>query len=329
MLEVTIDAVIKNPKVSIVIPTYKGEKSIAKLVDQLVFQFDEIPLEIVIVNDSSPDQSHKVCLNILTNHPSVVHYLRLGKNVGEHSAVMAGLNHATGDYVAIVDDDLQNPPSEVLKLIKYTMTNQFDVVYSSYVRKKHPRFRNLGSWFNDVSATLLLGKPRFLYLSSFKCITRYALEEIIKYKGPFPYIDGLLLKCTDNIGVLEVEHSQRVEGTSGYTLKKLIQLWMNMAINFSFLPLRISFFLGMFIASLGFIYAIYTLVHKLIDPSLPTGWASLIIVISFFSGVQLILLGVIGEYIGKVLMSINQLPQYSVKEYYSSGDRKKTKKSYD
>lgn len=325
----SIDEVIKNTKLTIVIPTYKGEKTIAKLVDQLVIQFGDIPLEIVIVNDSSPDQSHKICINIQKNYPSVVNYLRLGKNVGEHSAVMAGLNYATGDYVAVVDDDLQNPPSEVLKLFNYTMTNQLDVVYTTYFRKKHPRFRNFGSWFNDVSATLLLGKPKLLYLSSFKCMTRYVLEEIIKYKGPFPYIDGLLLKCTDNIGVLEVEHSQRAEGTSGYTLKKLIQLWMNMAINFSFLPLRISFFLGLFISSLGFGYAIYTFVNKLIDPSLPTGWASLIIVISFFSGVQLILLGVIGEYLGKVLMSINQLPQYSVKEYYSSGERKKTKRSHE
>ena len=164
----TIDKLIVNPKVSIVIPTYKGAKSIAKLVDQLVFEFGDVPVEIVIVNDASPDQSHEICINIQKKYPHIVDYLRLGKNVGEHSAVMAGLNHATGDYVTIVDDDLQNPPGEVLKLFNYTMSNQYDAVYTSYSRKKHPKFRNLGSWFNDVSATLLLGKPKLLYLSSFK-----------------------------------------------------------------------------------------------------------------------------------------------------------------
>ncbi len=322
----TNDTLTKKPKVSIVIPTYKGEKSIAKLVDQLVSEFADTPIEIIIVNDASPDQSHEICINIQKKHPSLVHYLRLGKNVGEHSAVMAGLNHAISDYVVVVDDDLQNPPGEVLKLFNYTITNKYDVVYTSYSRKKHPRFRNWGSKFNDISATLLLGKPKLLYLSSFKCMTRYVVEEIIKYKGPFPYIDGLLLKCTDNIGILEVAHYERSESKSGYTLKKLFQLWMNMAFNFSFLPLRISFFLGLFISSLGFGYAIYTFVNKLYDPSLPTGWASLIILISVFSGVQLILLGVIGEFLGKVLMSINQFPQYSVKEYFSSRERKKNKK---
>lgn len=317
----TVNTITANPKVSVVIPTYKGEKSIAKLVDQLIIQLSEISFEIIIVNDSSPDQSHNVCLNIQTTHPFVVRYLRLGKNVGEHSAVMAGLNHTTGDYVAIVDDDFQNAPSEVLRLIEYTSDNHFDVVYTAYDEKKHSWFRNFGSRVNDVSATVLLGKPRSLYLSSFKCISRYVLEEIIKYKGPFPYIDGLVLKCTDNIGVLKVGHSDRAEGESSYTLKKLMQLWLNMAINFSFLPLRISFILGIFFATLGIGYSFYTIMHKIFDPSLPTGWASLIITISIFSGVQLILLGVIGEYLGKVLMSVNQLPQYSVKEDYHSKDQ--------
>lgn len=307
-------------KTSIIIPTYKGEKSIAKLVDQLIERLSEVSIEIIIVNDSSPDNSHDVCLNIQNTYPSIVRYLRLGKNVGEHSAVMAGLNYATGDFAVIIDDDFQNSPNEVLKLIEYSVDKHFDVVYTSYAEKKHSRFRNFGSWVNDVSASVLLGKPRSLYLSSFKCMNRYVLEEVIKYKGPFPYIDGLILKCTDNIGVLEVEHSERYEGESGYTFKKLVQLWLNMAINFSFAPLRISFILGLFFATIGICFSIYTIIHKIIDPGLPTGWASLIIAISVFSGVQLILLGVLGEYLGKVLMSINQLPQYSIKEDYHSED---------
>jgi len=307
-------------KTSIVIPTYKGEKSIAKLVDQLIGRLSEVSIEIIIVNDSSPDNSHEVCVNIQHTYPSVVRYLRLGKNVGEHSAVLAGLNYSTGDIVVIIDDDFQNSPSEVLKLIEYSVEQNFDVVYTAYAEKKHSRFRNFGSWVNDVSASLLLGKPRSLYLSSFKCMNRYVLEEVIKYKGPFPYIDGLILKCTDNIGVLEVEHSARSEGESGYTFKKLVQLWLNMAVNFSFVPLRVSFILGLLFATIGICFSIYTLIHKIIDPGLPTGWASLIIAISVFSGVQLILLGVLGEYIGKVLMSVNQLPQYSVKEDYHSKD---------
>ena len=316
-----MNGITTESRISIVIPTYRGEKSIAKLVDLLIAQLSETWLEIIIVNDSSPDRSHDVCVTIQNTYPSVVRYLRLGKNVGEHSAVMAGLNYATGDYIAIVDDDFQNSPSEVFKLIEYSKANDFDVVYTYFVKKRHSWFRNFGSWVNDVSASILLGKPRSLYLSSFKCLNRYVLEEIIKYKGPFPYIDGLVLRSTDNIGVLEVAHSERSAGESGYTFKKLVQLWLNMAINFSFLPLRISFILGLIFSVAGISYSIYTIAHKIIDPSLPTGWASLIIAISVFSGVQLILLGVIGEYIGKVLMGVNQLPQYSIKEDYCSKDQ--------
>src|SRR5665811_1796848 len=153
MVQMTMNEITTKPKISIVIPTYKGEKSIAKLVDQLIVQLSEIWLEIIIVNDSSPDQSHDVCVTIQNIYPSVVRYLRLGKNVGEHSAVMAGLNYTTGDYIAIIDDDFQNSPNEVLKLIEYSKENHFDVVYTAYAKKKHSWFRNFGSWVNDVSAS--------------------------------------------------------------------------------------------------------------------------------------------------------------------------------
>jgi glycosyltransferase involved in cell wall biosynthesis len=305
-------------KISILIPTYRGGKSISQLVNQLILGLDNIDLEIVIVNDCSPDNSHAQCLELHDKYPEIITYIRLSKNVGEHSAVMAGLNYVKGDNVVIIDDDFQNPPSEVKKVIRFAEQNDYDVIYTKYPQKKHSKFRNFGSWVNNITAQVLLKKPRSLYLSSFKCINKRCVDNIVRYKGPFPYIDGLILASTENIGVIQVEHSKRQDGESGYTFKKLIHLWLNMAINFSILPLRISFFLGVFLACIGVLYSINILIQRAINPNLPIGWASIITAIMVFSGAQLMMVGIIGEYVGKILLNVNQLPQFSVREMHQN-----------
>jgi undecaprenyl-phosphate 4-deoxy-4-formamido-L-arabinose transferase len=304
---------------SIVIPVYNAEKTIHRLVDELIRDLDfHCRLEIILVNDNSIDRSEEVCISLYEKYKKVIKFYSLSMNVGEHSAVMAGLNKATGDYIVIMDDDFQNPISEVVKLVNAALENDHDVVYSYYEKKRHSLFRNLGSWFNDRVANIMLKKPKDLYLSSFKILNRFLVDEIIKYHAPFPYIDGLILQVTDKIWKVKVEHHERQESRSGYTFKKLTLLWLNMFTNFSILPLRSSIILGLIFALVGLALGIYTVIEKILYPDLPIGFASLIVSISVFSGIQLIMLGVVGEYIGRVFLSLNRKPQYTIKKIYES-----------
>jgi len=305
-----------NIKLSIVIPVYNGEKSIGQLVDKLVQELSMFDLEIVLVNDHSPDNSEKICIEAQKKYSNIVSLYSLAKNVGEHNAVMAGLNNTTGDYVAIMDDDFQNPPKEVIKLVSTAMENNYDVVYSYFESKKHSTFRNLGSWFNDKVANILLDKPKDLYLSSFKLMNRFVVNEIIKYESPFSYIDGLILQITDNIGKVKVEHSERMEGKSSYTLKKLVSLWLNMFTSFSTIPLRVSVYLGFIFSFIGVAYIIISIIEKIINPDIAPGYTSLITIILIFSGVQLISVGIIGEYVGRIFIAQNKKPQYTIKNKF-------------
>jgi len=306
---------------SILIPVYNSEKTIGRLVEGLIGNLCPLfKLEIVLVNDNSIDRSDEVCVSLFEKHRKTVKFYSLSRNVGEHSAVMAGLNNATGDFVVIMDDDFQNPVSEVIKLVDTALGKNYDVVYSYYEKKRHNLLRNMGSWLNDRAANYMLKKPKGLYLSSFKVLNNFLVNEIIKYKAPFPYIDGLILQITDKIGTVKVEHHERKEGRSGYTLRKLISLWLNMFTNFSILPLRISIILGLIFASIGLLLGVKTIVEKFLDPDIPVGFASLFISISIFGGIQLIMLGMVGEYLGRIFLSLNKKPQYTIRKAYEYRD---------
>lgn len=305
-------------KTSIVIPVYNGALSIGRLVDELIIRLSPVfNIEIVLVNDCSPDNSEEVCIGITKNHPEFVSFYSLAMNVGEHNTVMAGLNKATGDYAIIMDDDFQNPVSEVIKLIDYMINSNYDVVYTYYEEKKHSRFRNLGSQFNDRVANIMLKKPKNLYMSSFKIINRFLIDEVIKYNLPYPYLDGLILRSTSNIGKIKVSHTERQIGKSNYTLKKLISLWMNMFTNFSILPLRISIILGFIFSFIGFIIGIDALIEKIYNPNVPQGYTFIVIIISFYAGIQLIAIGMVGEYLGRIFMAHNKKPQYSIRKSFN------------
>lgn len=301
------------PLVTVCIPVYNGAKTIAPLVAEIARELTPYyRIEIVLVNDFSRDNSDEVCKQIAQDY-SFVKYISLRKNFGEHNAVMCALNYATGDYIVIVDDDFQNPPHEIRTLVEEARKG-YDVVYSAFREKQHNKFRNLGSGFNDRVATWLLGKPRDLYLSSFKAISGDMVRKIICYKGPSPYIDGLILRETRSIASVEVQHDARREGQSNYTLTKLVALWLNMFINFSIMPLRIFSLFGVFVILFSFIAAVIFIIQKLLDPGSQMGWTSVMVSILFFSGVQILFLGLIGEYIGKHYLQTNGTPQWVVKE---------------
>ena len=303
--------------VSIVIPVYNAQDTIGSLVDELVARLGpSYRLELVLINDCSADRSEDACIALFDKHPQVVRFFSLAKNVGEHNAVMAGLNQSSGDFVLIMDDDFQNPISAVMNLLNFGLEHDYDVVYTWYRKKRHALWRNLGSWFNDQVANVMLKKPRGLYLSSFKLLNRFLVKEIIKYDLPFSYIDGLILRTTEKIGRLQVEHGAREIGKSGYTLRKLIRLWMNMFVNFSILPLRVATLLGMIFSLIGLGIGVWTVIEKLSNPNLPVGYAALTVIVSIFAGIQLIAVGMNGEYVGRIFLSLNRSPQYTIRRRF-------------
>jgi undecaprenyl-phosphate 4-deoxy-4-formamido-L-arabinose transferase len=308
--------------ISVVVPVYNGAKTIPKLIEQLDKHLrPQNALELILVNDGSTrDNSDEVC-EVAAQQNDWIVYIELSTNFGEHNAVMAGLNHSTGDYVVIMDDDLQNPPHEVIRLVDELDRGDYDVVFSFYKKTQQGMIRNLGSAFNNLIATYILKKPRDLYLSSFKCISRSMVKEVIKYDGPSPYIDGLILRSTTRYGRLEVEHSSREVGRSGYTLRKLVSLWLSMFTNFSILPLRVASSIGLLLATLSGLAGIVVIIEKIMNPDLPTGWASLFVALLFMSSVQLLAIGLMGEYLGRVLMKLNKTPQFVVRRTIRSKEQ--------
>jgi undecaprenyl-phosphate 4-deoxy-4-formamido-L-arabinose transferase len=306
--------------VSILIPVYNSEGTIGQLVEVLVdtLRPHYEALQVVLVNDGSQDRSHEVATGLVQRYPGIVTYLRLSRNFGEHNAVMCGLNHVAGDCVVIMDDDFQNPPGEVKALVD-KLGEGHDVVYSCYERKQHNWFRNLGSRFNDWVATHVLKKPANLYLSSFKAMDAFLVQLVTRYEGPFPYLDGLILRFTTRIGTQLVRHAKREEGHSNYNLRRLARLWLNMLTTCSVTPLRLASVIGLGMSVIGVGLALFFIVSYLaggllLNQPIPPGWASLIVCVTVFSGIQLSMLGVIGEYLGRLYLTENRLPQYAVRD---------------
>jgi glycosyltransferase involved in cell wall biosynthesis len=298
---------------SIVIPVYNGASSIAELVGALEELSIEGGHEIVLVNDGSPDNSLDVCRDLLDKARVPITLVNLARNYGEHNAVMTGLRHTSGAHVITMDDDLQNPPEEVERLLAFAQRSGKEAVYTYYDEKKHALWRNLGSRFANRVADFVLDKPRGLYLSSFRCISAFVVREITRYQGPFPYIDGLILQVTHDIDRLLVRHLPRAVGRSNYTLRRLLRLWTSMFVNFSVMPLRLSTLAGFILSLLGAIGGAMAIVEAVFS-SPPPGWASLFSAVLLLSGVQLMILGIIGEYLGRLYLTANGKPQAVVRE---------------
>jgi len=300
---------------SVVIPVYNAEKTIADLCQTLIALLgSDYALQVVLVNDGSRDSSDRVCRQLANEFPATITYVRLSRNFGEHNAVMAGLNIVRGDFVVIMDDDFQNPPEEVIKLVS-EVRKGYDVVYSQYPEKRDSLFRNLGSYLNGKMARVILNKPANLYLSSFKAMNRFLVNEIITYKTPNPYLDAIILKITRNIGTVMVRHDHRRTGTSGYSLKKLTALWGDMVVSYSLIPLRILAVIGFILTLLG-IYSVADMLVRNLLPELTdlSDLEELTSVTLFFRGFQLFALGIVGEYVGRIYLKLNQEPQFIIRE---------------
>lgn len=309
--------------VSFVIPCYRSEKTIGQVVDEICTAMDKEPeygFEIVLVNDSSPDDTFSVIRELCERH-SFVKGIDLAKNFGQHAALMAGMRLAKGDIVVCLDDDGQTPADEVGKLL-VKLEEGFDVVYASYGKKKHSAFRNFGSKVNELMTRVMLGKPKELMVSSYFAARRFVVDEMIRYEHSYPYVIGLVLRSTKKITNVEVNHRARAEGESGYTLKKLLGLWFNGFTAFSIKPLRIATFIGSACAFGGFAYGIYTIIKKLVLVNVEAGFSALMSVLVFMGGMIMLMLGMIGEYVGRMYICMNCSPQYVVREMINHEEQK-------
>lgn len=302
-------------KVSFVIPCYRSENTIGHVVSEIEETMNGMGTygyEIILINDCSPDGTFN-SIRKLCGEKEFVRGINFARNFGQHAALMAGLRHAEGDYVVCLDDDGQTPADEVGKLLE-KLEEGYDAVYASYEHKQHSLFRNLGSKVNDWMTRVMLGKPKELYVSSYFAVQRFIVEDMIRYENSYPYVIGLVLRTTKNVVNVPVNHREREEGHSGYTLKKLFGLWLNGFTAFSVLPLRLATTIGVACAGLGFVYGIYTVIKKFINPEVPLGFSSMMAAIVFFGGMIMVMLGLVGEYIGRIYISMNNSPQYVIRE---------------
>lgn len=305
-----------SPAVSIVIPVYRSRDCLAPLVEALTAVLSDTcaegGYEIILVNDDSPDDSWKEIARLAAVYPAVKG-VSLSRNFGQHNATMAGLREAHGQYVVVMDDDLQHPPSAIPDILA-SLRSGADVCYTIYRARKHALWKKFGSWVNDAAATVLLGKPRGLYLSSFKGLTRIVVDAVTTYDGPFTYLDGLILDVTRKIDVVTVEHGHRFAGEGNYGLVKSVSLWLKMATSFSILPLRLASLAGMLLGVAAAAVAGYIVVGSLVNGTTYPGWASIMVAVLVVGCMQLLGIGLIGEYMGRAYLRMNNKPQFVVRE---------------
>jgi len=308
-------------KVSFIIPCYRSEKTLGSVVEEISTTMDKMAdrydYDIFLINDSSPDGTAGV-IKKLCEENDRIRGISFARNFGQHAALMAGFRYSDGDICVALDDDGQTPANQVDRLLD-AIENGADAVYAKYDHKKHSGFRNFGSRVNDVMLRIMLSKPKELFVSSYFAVKRFVVEDMIRYENSYPYVIGLVLRSTKSIVNVDIDHRERMEGSSGYTLKKLLGLWFNGFTAFSVKPLRIATFIGGFSAVAGLLYGLYVIIRRLLFP-IPAeamGFAALMSAIVFFGGMILLMLGLIGEYIGRIYISMNNSPQYVIRDRWN------------
>ena len=310
---------MSGPALSFVIPLYHSAETIGMVVHEIEALTIPGGHEIILVHDGSGEPTSTACRQLVREARVPITLIEHARNFGEHNAVLTGWRHARGAHIVNLDDDGQHPPKEAVRLWQHAKETGLDVVFGHYEEKQHSRWRNFGSWFTNRMTDWALDKPHGFYLSSFRCVTAFAVQQVVSFAGPYPYIDGLLLQVTQRIGSIQVRHEPRRAGTSTYTFRRLVRLWLSAWINFSVLPLRVATVFGLVIAFIGVmaLALVAWLWWKDIGPESGWGWimASLLI----FSGAQLVMLGLIGEYVGRMFLAVNQRPQSVVREVVRGG----------
>lgn len=308
-----------TPALSFVIPLYYSADTLVPLVKEIEGLTIDGGHEVVLVNDGSRDATAGLCRELLRDARIPMIFVNHARNYGEHNAVLTGYRHARGAYVVNLDDDGQNPPAEAVRLWQHAKHEGLDAVYGHYGQKEHSAFRNFGSWLTNRLTDWVLDKPKGFYLSSFRCVSAFVAREVATHDGPYPYIDGLILQVTQNIGALEVRHAERAAGQSGYTLRRLLRLWLSTFVNFSVMPLRLATLLGLLMAASGLLGLGFIFYLRYTNQGPDYGWGSLMGALLVFSGTQLVVLGLIGEYVGRMFLTVNRRPQSVVRSVERGG----------
>jgi len=307
---------------SFIIPCYRSEKTIGVVIEEIYNKMKQLDAtadyEIICAVDCSPDNVYEKLVDIcrtITN----VKVIRFAKNFGQHAAMIAGVKHSCGDICVFLDDDGQCPMDRLGDLIT-PLRDGYDIAIAAYGKKKQSLFKNMGSVFNEVMANILIDKPRDIQMGNFMAIKRFVAEEISRYNGPYPYISGLLFRSSAKVINVPMEERERMQGGTTYTFKKLVLLWLSSFTAFSIKPLRLASMIGMGAASVGGILTVVTMIRKLSNPQIAVGWSSIIAIMLVLGGLILFVLGIIGEYLGRIYMSINETPQYVIAEKYNFGE---------
>ena len=315
-----------KPLLSFVIPCYRSANTIGAVVEELTRTLapraHEYDHEIVLVNDGSPDDTAATIAELCGRYPSIV-FVDLSRNFGQHSALMAGFHHVRGDIVICLDDDGQTPADECFKLIDKVQEG-YDIVFAEYGERKQNAFRNWGSRFNAACNHFFFGQPKELKANSYYACRRFVVDCALQYPNPFPYVTGLLFQSVSRYANVRVNHRERMQGQSGYNLKKLVSLWMNGVTAFSIKPLRLASYVGWITFAAGMVFALVTVIRKLIHPEMQAGWASTIALMMFLGGLIIGLIGIVGEYIGRIYLSINRYPQFVVRSVTRGGEAQHT-----
>ncbi len=306
---------MSSERISVAIPCYRSEKSIGRVVEELVAEFEKQRAEyqIVLVNDGSPDGTFEVIKELALEHSRVT-AVNLSKNYGQHAARLAAIPYLDGDYIVYMDDDGQHPVSGIFPMLEKLKSGNYDVVYALFPQKRHGLLKRAASRVNTATLNFLTGKPRDIKNSSFSVMRSYLLKELAKYRSPFPSWTGFIMQITRNISNVELAHCERISGKSNYTIKKMAQLYLNSMTGFSIVPLRISSVVGAVVAAIGFFMELFLIIRKLVRPAVPGGYTSLIVVVLLIGGILMMMLGLLGEYVGRIYMISNNLPQYTIKE---------------
>jgi len=307
-----------NPALSFVIPLFNSAATIAPLVHDIERLTIPGGHEVVLVNDGSSDATGETCRELLRTARIPITLVEHARNFGEHNAVLTGWRHARGAHIVNLDDDGQNPPDEAVRLWQHAVDARLDVVFGRYDVKRHSFWRNAGSWLTNRMTEWALDKPPGFYLSSFRCVSAFAAQQVIGYSGPFPYLDGLLLQVTQRIGSIVVRHEARRAGMSGYNLRRLVRLWLSAWLNFSVLPLRVATIVGLATATAGLAAFVVVVWLWFLNRGPEYGWGWVMAGLMVFSGTQLVMLGLIGEYLGRMFLTVNQRPQAVVREIVTS-----------
>ncbi len=305
----------KIKTVNIVIPCYRSERTIKQVVEGIKAVFSkcrDLKHRIILIDDGSPDNVFSVIREMCVDDPQIIG-ISLSRNYGQQSARMVALPYVDGDYVIYMDDDGQHPPEGILALID-KLEEGYDVAFARFKEKKHSFFKQIGSRLNATMATILIGKPKEVVSSSFFAMRLFVARELVNYKSSFPYIVGYMLRITTKIANVDIEHKERITGTTTYTFRKMLSIWINGFTSFSVVPLRAASMIGAITAGGGFLFGFYIIFRKIFNPSIPTGYSSIMAAFLFVGGMIMLMLGLLGEYVGRIFLSINNLPQYVVKE---------------